>query len=208
MPQPSEITLAELLCARLCHDLAGPVGAVATGAELLTEEDDSIGGEALALLETSAQAAGSRLRFLRQAFGAGTAPVQAATVRDLSRSYFDGPPPEMGGIRLAWSDGDVGAFAPTEAKLILNMLLLAQDGLPRGGVITVRLRDGHSGLATVEAEGRGATAGAALVGVTADEPSELNSRQAQGYYSAKLAEALGLNLETQVENGCLRLKAW
>ena len=36
---PDELKLAELLCARLCHDLAGPVGAVATGAELLLGGD-------------------------------------------------------------------------------------------------------------------------------------------------------------------------
>ena len=38
-----ELQLAPLLCARLCHDLAGPFGAVNNGAELLKDDgEDSV----------------------------------------------------------------------------------------------------------------------------------------------------------------------
>jgi len=38
-----ELQLAPLLCARLCHDLAGPFGAVNNGAELLNDDgEDSV----------------------------------------------------------------------------------------------------------------------------------------------------------------------
>ena len=32
---PDELTLAQLLCSRVCHDLVGPVGAVNTAVELM-----------------------------------------------------------------------------------------------------------------------------------------------------------------------------
>ena len=35
-----DIRLASLLCARLCHDLVSPVGAVVNGIEVLEDEDD------------------------------------------------------------------------------------------------------------------------------------------------------------------------
>jgi len=35
MPRPTDLMLAELMAARLCHDLVGSVGAVANGVELL-----------------------------------------------------------------------------------------------------------------------------------------------------------------------------
>ena len=38
-----ELQLAPLLCARLCHDWAGPFGAVNNGAELLNDDgEDSV----------------------------------------------------------------------------------------------------------------------------------------------------------------------
>ena len=49
--EPMEaLHLAELLCSRICHDLAGPVGAAAAGAELIADS----GGDELALVDLSA----------------------------------------------------------------------------------------------------------------------------------------------------------
>ena len=56
--------LASLLCSRLCHDLVGPVGAVASGVEMLELEDDAdMRAEAIRLVGLSASQAIARLRF-------------------------------------------------------------------------------------------------------------------------------------------------
>ncbi|MDP6474208.1 MAG: hypothetical protein QF449_10455 [Alphaproteobacteria bacterium] len=49
-----DLDFAALLCARLCHDMAGPVGAVNNGAELLSEGGDEGLEEARELISSCA----------------------------------------------------------------------------------------------------------------------------------------------------------
>ncbi|MGB1876763.1 MAG: hypothetical protein ACPHGY_07545, partial [Rhodospirillaceae bacterium] len=65
----NELQLAQLLCTRLCHDLAGPVGAISAGVELMGTDPELIDDETMSLLSGSAEAAGRKLKFLRVAFG-------------------------------------------------------------------------------------------------------------------------------------------
>ena len=70
----TEVDLATDLCTRLCHDLAGSVGAVVAGAELIEDEEDPVQiRETASLLMQAAESVAVRLRFLRLAFG--TAPA-------------------------------------------------------------------------------------------------------------------------------------
>lgn len=70
----ADLVLVAQLCSKLCHDLAGTIGAIANGAELLADEDDAdIREQALGLLAQSAEQAARRLKFYRIAFGAGAA---------------------------------------------------------------------------------------------------------------------------------------
>ena len=57
MTQPIDLRVIELLAARLCHDLIGPVAAIANGVELLAEEDPDFVRDAVALIEESARKA-------------------------------------------------------------------------------------------------------------------------------------------------------
>lgn len=144
------IRLAELLCARLCHDLAGPVGAAAAGAELIEEMGAEADPDTLGLVAASAAGAAARLKFLRAALGpASESPQPAAKLGELARAYIEagsasGPFP----CTLDWrvGSGDVGG---REARLLLNLVLLARDCLPKGGRITVE-------AASVAAEGEAA----------------------------------------------------
>jgi histidine phosphotransferase ChpT len=59
--------VTELLCARLCHDLIGPIAAVNNGVELVRDYGDEMQGEALALIGESANKASQLLQFYRVA---------------------------------------------------------------------------------------------------------------------------------------------
>jgi len=131
-----DLDLAELLCARLCHDMAGPVGAAAAGAELLEDSPDP---ETAAMVATSAAGAVARLKFLRTAFGPAGSPQPPEVIRDLAAGYLrSAATGGAGGLRLAWTcrpaplDGE-------SARLVLNLILIARDGLPRGGEIRVEI---------------------------------------------------------------------
>ncbi|HTH96615.1 MAG TPA: hypothetical protein VL574_04310, partial [Stellaceae bacterium] len=65
----AEARVAEVLVARLCHELINPLGAVVNGIEIL-EDDPSFAPDAAQLIAASARQASARLQFYRLAYGA------------------------------------------------------------------------------------------------------------------------------------------
>lgn len=179
--------LAELLCARLCHDLAGAVGAVSAGAELLAEEGPAspMAAEAVSLLADSAASMTARLRFLRLALGTASAssPNEA---RALAAAFLEKGFPQ-GDWKLDWPMAQAAAKSPDQAKLLLNLICLAQDCLPRGGVIAVRPDE----EVLVAARGDTVTVGESVQGLTATDFAALGPRAGQGAYAAFLAARSG-----------------
>ena len=51
MNHPVDLRVLELLAARLCHELIGPVAAIGNGAELLADEEPHFVKDAVALVE-------------------------------------------------------------------------------------------------------------------------------------------------------------
>lgn len=128
--------LAALLCSRVCHDIISPVGAINNGLELLDE-----GGadeDAMNLIRTSARNASARLQFARIAFGAaGSAGmlIDTGDAEAVAIAFLKNEKPE-----LIWNGGR--ALLPkNKVKLLLNLILIANGAIPRGGKITVTLED-------------------------------------------------------------------
>lgn len=128
--------LAALLCSRVCHDIISPVGAINNGLELLDE-----GGadqDAMNLIRTSARNASARLQFARIAFGAaGSAGmlIDTGDAEAVAIAFLKNEKPE-----LIWNGGR--ALLPkNKVKLLLNLILIANGAIPRGGKITVTLEN-------------------------------------------------------------------
>ena len=189
--------LAELLCSRLCHDLAGAVGAVSAGAELLAEEgpNSPMAAEAVSLLADSAASMTARQKYLRLALGASSSSAPAEA-RPLALAYLDKGYP-TGEWRLDWPSDQPPSASPDHAKLLLNLICLAQDCLPRGGVIVVRPQD----AAMVTARGETLAQGESLQGLTAADLSVLGPRAGQGAYAAFLAARLSGEIAWKQEAG-------
>jgi len=197
-----DLILAELLCARLAHDLSGPVGAVSNGAELL-DEDDAAGdvvGEAVELLAVSAAAAVARLRFLRLALGPAGAPPRPVELRGLAIDYFSKG--ATGGDAVAFDcPGPLEAMlGAVPAQLIANLLMLARDCLPRGGAIRVAPPPAGAVFALL-ADGTHAAPAEAARALTAKGAAGLTPRGAQGYFAARLAQRAGLSILVAAETG-------
>jgi len=128
--------LAALLCSRVCHDIISPVGAINNGLELLDE-----GGadeDAMNLIRVSARNASARLQFARIAFGAaGSAGmlIDTGDAEAVAIAFLKNEKPE-----LVWN-GRRALLPKNKVKLLLNLLLIANGAIPRGGRITVRLED-------------------------------------------------------------------
>jgi histidine phosphotransferase ChpT len=137
-----DIRVLELLSSRLCHDLISPIGAVNNGLELLEDEDSGMADDALELSIKSAKKAADLLQAFRVALGAAgnQASVRLADARQLAAGILDG-----GKVSLVWPAEQDAVPAPVGlAKLVLNLVMLAGECLPRGGSIAVAL-DGEGG---------------------------------------------------------------
>jgi histidine phosphotransferase ChpT len=74
------LMLAQDLCARLCHDLAGPLGTIAGAVDMVADDP-----EAAELARDAANNLRARLQLWRAAIGAGTGPLTAVDVAALLR---------------------------------------------------------------------------------------------------------------------------
>ena len=128
--------LAALLCSRVCHDIISPVGAINNGLELLDE-----GGadeDAMNLIRASARNASARLQFARIAFGAaGSAGmlIDTGDAEAVATAFLKNEKPD-----LTWN-GRRALLPKNKVKLLLNMILVANAAIPRGGKIAVTLDD-------------------------------------------------------------------
>lgn len=191
-----DMQLAELMAARLCHDLVGPIGAVANGIELLSE-----GGtpdpEVTGLIAASARQASRRLQWFRIAFGTANAlpgSAMMAETRRLAAGLF-----EEGRVTLDWSAPDDALEAATTrpgAKLVLNLTLLALESLPRGGSVRVRFAVNNGLSMSVIALGAGARVpdDIELALRPGAEVKDLTAKAVPAYLAARMAEAHGARL--------------
>lgn len=151
------LRIAELLCARLCHDLTGPIGAVHNGAEFLNEEGFNLQGQAVELIVSSAFSAVTRLQFYRIAYGKLKEHGEAnlAEKQKLASDFFLDTK-----ITLDWPDthtDSVGVSVSLKmSRILFNLLIIAAASLIRGGVISVRItQDAQNRYITVTAQGPG-----------------------------------------------------
>ncbi len=188
--------ITELLCSHLCHELISPVTAVNNGLELIGAGGGGREGEAIELTRHSAAEASRRLQFYRLAYGQASgfdAARGLAEARDLSKGLLAGSK-----IALAWPDSDVSGeqIGKAGVKLLLNLVALAREALPRGGTIAVNLTGGPEFAGTVAASGAGARltpeTQAALARDAAVE--SLTPRTIHAYLVAAIARRLGTDL--------------
>lgn len=184
-----EFRVLELLNARLCHELVSPVGAINNGVELLDDDDPDFVRDAIQLIGQSARKAGQRLQFYRFAYGttATSSGSAAGSGRDLAAGLLEG-----GKVRCDWSP-EAATLPADWQRLACNMLVLAAEILPRGGVILVRpLRAGASGI-EVAAEGESVNVSPELRAALDRSAGieDLTSRTVHAYFTAALAHQLG-----------------
>ncbi|WP_065815982.1 histidine phosphotransferase ChpT [Nitratireductor rhodophyticola] len=188
----SATDLAALLCSRVCHDIISPVGAINNGLELLDE-----GGadeDAMALIRASAVNASARLQFARIAFGAaGSAGMQIDTgdAQSVATAFISNEKPD-----LEWH-GARALLPKNQVKLLLNLLLVANSAIPRGGKLRVYLEDLDSAPAfRIAAEGPMLRVPPKFLELhSGNKPEEpIDAHSVQFYYTLLLARETGMTV--------------
>lgn len=190
------LVLAELLCARLCHDFSGPLGTLIAAAELL-EDDSADPAEVRATVLDSAQALSRRLRYLRTAWGVGGAAITPAELLELAEGV-----PGHGRVQLDLSalPADV-KLGPGLARTLMSSILLVAEALPKGGVVRV-LADPAAGQVLLMPEGRMAAWPPGVAAALAGRPDpEITPRTLLAPLTLAIARAAGFTLSLALPTG-------
>ena len=204
-PKLSDLDLAALLCSRVCHDVISPVGAIANGLELIDdpEMDKETKDTALEMVRSSAKTAAAKLKFCRIAFGAAGsagALIDMGEAGEIAKAFVGEEK-----VKLDWQ-------APREnrpkqqVKLVLNMLLMAMAGIPRGGVVTVTV-EGDAFSARAQGDRAKVPEAVAQVLDGTLELTSLDARLVQPYYAKQLARSAGLTLGMGMDGADVLVKA-
>ncbi|HEY1363316.1 MAG TPA: histidine phosphotransferase family protein [Xanthobacteraceae bacterium] len=199
------LDLAALLCSRVCHDLISPTGAIVNGLEVLEEpeSDEETRSFALDLIKKSARTASARLQFCRLAFGAAGstgARIDLGDAQSMARAFL-----EDGKTRLVWNLPS--ALLPkNRVKLLLNLLIVAGQAIPRGGTLTVEpVGEGESMGFRIAAAGLNARIPQAVPPLLegASETGTIDAHAIQPFYAGLLARACGLKVELIAEGDAI-----
>ncbi len=191
-PVPDALELAALLCSRVCHDLISPVGAIVNGLEVLDDSPKPEDREfALDLIRKSAKTASARLQFCRLAFGAAAsagAQIDLGDAQTMARGHL-----EDDKTKIAWNLPRI-LLPKNKVKLLLNMMVIAQQTIPRGGVLTVDpVGEGDALGFRVSATGLNARTPQNVVDMLSGaHAGSIDAHAVQPYYTRLLAEACGL----------------
>jgi histidine phosphotransferase ChpT len=198
-PGPDSLEFAALLCSRVCHDLISPVGAIVNGLEVLDDnpkpEDRDF---ALDLIRKSAKTASARLQFCRLAFGAAGsagAQIDLGDAQAMARGHI-----EDGKTVIAWNLPRL-LLPKNRVKLLLNMLVIAQQTIPRGGSLTIDpIGEGEQMGFRVTATGLNARLPQNIADLLASTPARgVDAHAVQPYYTRLLADACGLKVALATE---------
>jgi histidine phosphotransferase ChpT len=133
----AQLTLAQAVCTRLCHDLGGPAGALSGALEMLGDAGD----DAAEVARDAARIIDRRLRFWRAALGGPAGDLDGAALAQLAEGLTLGRRATV----------DLTALAPAMlveavvAQPLLLAMLVGVEALPRGGAL--RVTGGVAGFA-------------------------------------------------------------
>jgi histidine phosphotransferase ChpT len=194
------LDLAALLCSRVCHDIISPVGAIINGLEVL-EEDNSEEMRVFAneLIQRSAKQASAKLQFARLAFGAAGsagAEIDLADAEKVAKGYMDGE-------KANFTFESPRVLMPKNlVKLLLNLILLANASVPRGGAIKVTV-EGQAGNPRflIRSAGPSARVPAAFESLVPGriEGVQVDAQSVQAYYTGALARAAGMTISARLD---------
>ena len=200
--------LAALLCSRVCHDVISPVGAIVNGLEVLEDEDDaSMRDVAIDLIKKSARSASARLQFCRLAFGAAGsvgASIDTGDAESVARGLLTTEK-----TTLNWT-ATRQLMAKNKVKLLLNLCLLANTTIPRGGVLTVdAIGEGDAVELFVTARGPNAKVAAGVVDLLDGRPEsgKVDAHSIQPYFTGLVARECGLSVVVTLEPDTVILSA-
>ncbi len=202
------LDLAALLCSRVCHDVISPVGAIVNGLEVLEDENDtSMRDFALDLIRKSSRQASARLQFARLAFGAAGsagASIDLGDAEQVARGMFQDDK-----VKLSWT-APRALLPKNRVKLLLNLLMIATNAVPRGGTIDVVVTgDANACEFVLTSKGTNARIPPHVEELLEARPESgtVDAHGIQPFYTGLVARAAGMKVSLNLNDGAVTVRA-
>jgi len=186
--------LTALVASRICHDMVEPMSAIIQGLEMIKDGDGKPDPDALSLLDNGVGKAWAKLEFFRFAMAGATAEGDS----ELEEGHAVAT--KLYGVlksELKWNVPAVGMPRPA-VRVIVNLLLIANECLPRGGTVEVvaeKLAEG--GEVRIIATGPRAKLKEATALALKGEGEELSGHTIQPTLTGLLARQGGVELSAR-----------
>lgn len=191
------VSLSALISSRICHDLVNPVGALASGLEVLDDPsmDASMKEAALDLIKSSAEKSVALLKYARLAYGASGG-LGAELPFEEARHVLEG--------MFAWHKASLdwriapGQAPKDEVKALLVLTHAAGDCVPRGGEVVV---EGEKGVYEIRVTGQRVIVQEDMARALEGDTTELKPKFTPHYLSGLAARSAGGGVELSHEEG-------
>ena len=131
--------LASLISSRICHDLISPIGALNTAIEVLDDtESKEMHEDALKLIKLAASEASAKLSYLRIALGTNSTSkgvMKLDKLKLITENMFNTEK-----FSFNWDMSEI-KLEKSIARILLNILMLAIQSIPRGGKVTIKIEE-------------------------------------------------------------------
>ena len=186
--------LTALVASRICHDMVEPMSAIIQGLEMIKSGDGNPDPDAVSLLDHGVGKAWAKLEFFRFAMAGATAEGDSELEegRAVAIKLYSVLKPE-----LVWAPPPVQMPRPA-VRVIVNLLLIANEGLPRGGTGTVTAeKHGEGGEVIVTAAGPRAKLREPTAAALRGGEDDLSGHTIQPTLTSLLARQGGVELSTR-----------
>lgn len=175
-----------MVCSKILHDLAGPIGAVMNGTELLKESSNAGNEEIIELLKSSSDQLTALLQVFRVSFGAlssGGDEVEAGMVQEHLETYTN-----FKGVTMTWQP-EAAMIQKDIAKMLVNgVFLLTELARKKGQLQVSSTNAGGVETFSIAAFGQGITAPEELKAIfNGVNKPEINTRNIPAFIIIGLA---------------------
>ena len=204
--EPSDLELAALISSKICHDVISPVGAIYNGLEILGDESDPGSRDyAMDVIRNVTVQASARLQFARFAFGAAGsagAEIDLQTAREISEGFIGNTK-----HKLTWN-APAGYLPKNQVKLLLNLVAISVNALPRGGDIAVSIEEDLTlPQFAIRCTGARSRPPQHLPEIVAGDLPEIDAMSVQAYYTWRLAQNVGAKISLEQTDDTITILA-
>ncbi|MBC7767488.1 MAG: hypothetical protein H7124_01735 [Phycisphaerales bacterium] len=186
--------LTALVASRICHDMVEPMSAIIQGLEMIKDGDGKNDPDAISLLDHGVGKAWAKLEFFRFAMAGAMAEGDSELEegRAVAVKLYGVLKPE-----LVWSAPAVAMPRPA-VRVIVNLLLIANECLPRGGKVEITAeKHGEGGEVIITASGPRAKLREATAAALRGDDGELSGHTIQPTLTSLLARQGGVELSAR-----------